>query len=145
MFGMLAIDIIYYLITIKGGRFAARVIRKLDNHYLNRLKKKGPEHKLKNLFILSLIPKLRQFAPVYAGTAEIPWKKFVLIDLLSTQVVALAGVYAGVFFYKRLQDIFKELEYMRHFTFLLFLVVLFVISFFLFRKGLRKNIPPKGK
>lgn len=94
--------------------------------YINGMEK----HAVRTLLILSFIPKIRFFSPVFAGLFKVKWSTFFIVNGVGTIIFITVYIAAGMLFHPGLEYLLKELEMLRHFIFAIFLVVITAAVFF---------------
>jgi membrane-associated protein len=138
--GLTIIDSVFYWLAFSGNkwinRFKNNISEKLQKKYLKGLK----EHRVRTLLLLSFIPKLRFFSPIFAGMFRVRWQTFFVVNGIGTVIFVIGYIAAGMLFKNSLEYLLKEVELLRHSIFIVFMVLITLVVFFKFsRKLIRKN------
>lgn len=138
--GLTIIDSVFYWLAYSGNklinRFKNNISEKLQEKYLKGLK----EHSVRTILILSFIPKVRFFSPIFAGMFHVRWQTFFVVNGIGTIIFIAGYIAAGMLFNKSLEYLLKEVELLRHSIFIVFMILITIGVFFKFtRKLIRKN------
>ncbi|MFV8326305.1 DedA family protein [Flavobacterium sp. ZS1P14] len=138
--GLTIIDSVFYWLAYSGNklinRFKNNISEKLQEKYLKGLK----EHNVRTILLLSFIPKVRFFSPIFAGMFHVRWQTFFVVNGIGTIIFIIGYIAAGMLFNKSLEYLLKEVELLRHSIFIVFMILLTIGVFFKFtRKLIRKN------
>lgn len=138
--GLTIIDSVFYWLAYSGNklinRFKNNISDKLQEKYLKGLK----EHNVRTILILSFIPKVRFFSPIFAGMFHVRWQTFFVVNGIGTIIFIAGYIAAGMLFNKSLEYLLKEVELLRHSIFIVFMILITIGVFFKFtRKLIRKN------
>lgn len=139
--GLTIIDNVFYWLAYSGNKLINRlknsISEKLQEKYLKGLK----EHHVRTLLLLSFIPKVRFFSPIFAGIFRVKWQTFFIVNGVGTIIFIIVYIAVGMLFHSSLEYLMKEVELLRHSIFIVFMVVITVIVFFKFRsKKIRKSL-----
>jgi membrane-associated protein len=121
------IDLIYFYLTKSGSHLLAKFTKraqssKSGNRYAERLKKKM----FLTLLILSFIPRVRLFAPVYVALAKQPLKKFLLYSGGSLSIFTTVYIGLGMLFHRSLSTLLAKTQTTGHIIFIAAMMVLTV-------------------
>lgn len=138
--GVTIIDSVFYWLAYSGNkiinRFKNNFSEKLQEKYLKGLK----EHKVRTILLLSFIPKVRFFSPIFAGMFHVKWQTFFVVNGIGNIIFILFYIAVGMLFHSSLEYLLKEVELLRHSIFTIFMVVITIVVFFKFRrKTIRKS------
>lgn len=138
--GLTIIDNVFYWLAYSGNKLINRlknsISEKLQEKYLKGLK----EHHVRTLLLLSFIPKVRFFSPIFAGIFRVKWQTFFIVNGVGTIIFIIVYIAVGMLFHSSLEYLMKEVELLRHSIFIVFMVVITVVIFFKFRsKTIRKS------
>lgn len=137
--GLLITDNFLFYLGRKGSRFTRKMVARLSGKMLERIEE-NMKHSKVTIFVLGLIPKLRFIAPVIAGTVQVSWKYFFVINSLTTLFYVAFYMMVGIFFHEGLKEIPHEFHLLRHSVFIfLMLAVTAILSFKLGQKYLRSR------
>ncbi|MFV5685289.1 DedA family protein [Flavobacterium sp. GB2R13] len=138
--GVTIIDTVFYWLAYSGNklinRFKNNISEKLEEKYLKGL----IEHHFRTLLLLSFIPKVRFFSPIFAGMFRVKWQTFFVINGIGTIIFIIVYIAVGMLFHSSLEYLLKEVELLRHSIFIVFMVVITIVVFFKFsRKTIHKS------
>jgi membrane protein DedA with SNARE-associated domain len=138
--GVTIIDTIFYWLAYSGNklinRFKDNISEKLQEKYLKGLK----EHHVRTILLLSFIPKVRFFSPIFAGMFRVKWQTFFIINGIGTIIFIIVYIGVGMLFHSSLEYLLKEVELLRHSIFIVFMVIITIVVFFKFgRKTIHKS------
>ena len=102
--------------------------------------KKLEQNPIKTLLILSFIPKIRFFSPIFAGLYHVKWRLFFLVNGLGTIIFVMIYIAAGMFLHNSLEYLLKELEIIQHSICIIFMVIITLVVFFRFKKKNKHKI-----
>ena len=132
--GLTIIDNLFYWLSFSGNkliiRFKNKIGEKMRQKYINGME----NHAVRTLLILSFIPKIRFFSPIFAGLFKVKWSTFFIVNGVGTIIFIAVYIVAGMLFHSGLAYLLKELEMLRHFIFVIFMVVITIIVFFKFTR-----------
>ncbi|MFV5697976.1 DedA family protein [Flavobacterium sp. ZT3R17] len=132
--GVTIIDTIFYWLAYSGNklinRFKNSVSEKLQEKYLKGLK----EHHVRTILLLSFIPKVRFFSPIFAGMFRVKWQTFFIVNSIGTIIFIIVYIAVGMLFHSSLEYLLKEVELLRHSIFIVFMIVITIVVFFKFRR-----------
>ncbi|KIA86362.1 DedA family protein [Flavobacterium sp. AED] len=132
--GVTIIDTVFYWLAYSGNklinRFKNSVSEKLQKKYLKGLK----EHHVRTILLLSFIPKVRFFSPIFAGMFRVKWQTFFVVNGIGTIIFIIVYIALGMLFHSSLEYLLKEVELLRHSIFIVFMVVITIVVFFKFRR-----------
>jgi membrane protein DedA with SNARE-associated domain len=138
--GVTIIDTAFYWLAYSGNklinRFKNNISEKLQEKYLKGLK----EHHVRTILLLSFIPKVRFFSPIFAGMFRVKWQTFFVVNGIGTIIFIIVYIAVGMLFHSSLEYLLKEVELLRHSIFIVFMVVITIVVFFKFsRKTIHKS------
>ncbi|TQD23811.1 DedA family protein [Methanolobus vulcani] len=126
-------DILLYWLSRNGNKLLSRFDNNKDKKTIARYEDLMEHHGGKTIFTFRLIVGLRVFGPVVAGSAKVPWRKFVFYDLLALLVFYPFLITTGYIFHSNLQNLITDISILGHVIF--FAVVgLFTIILSLYHK-----------
>lgn len=132
--GLSIIDNVFYWLAFSGNRIINRLRNALSNKLQIKYSQKLKENPVRTLLILSFIPKIRFFSPIFAGLFRVKWRLFFWVNGLGTILFVTIYIAAGMLFHHSLEYLLKELEVIRHSVFIISMLILTVIVFFKFKK-----------
>ncbi len=134
MAGLLASDIIMYLLSKKGNRFVTMFYEKF---FAPRLESKrgwleaNPE---KVIFFSRFLVQLRFLGPFLAGQMQVPWRTFLTYELAALVIYVPTFIAAGYYFQDRIEHIASGVGIIRNVIIIVIgLVLLVSISKFVYR------------
>ncbi|WP_367771139.1 VTT domain-containing protein [Flavobacterium sp. WC2421] len=132
--GLTIIDNLFYWLAFSGNklidRFKNKIGEKMQKKYIDGMEK----HSVRTLLLLSFIPKIRFFSPIFAGLFHVKWRTFFIVNGFGTLIFITLYIAAVMLFHNSLEYLLKELEFVRHFIFVLLMIVITIVLFFKFRK-----------
>ncbi|WP_413997638.1 DedA family protein [Flavobacterium sp. W1B] len=131
--GLTIIDNIFYWLAFSGNKIINRLKNAVSEKLQIKYSKKLEQNPVRTLLILSFIPKIRFFSPIFAGLFRVKWSLFFLVNGLGTIVFVIVYIAVGMLFHHSLEYLLKELEIIRHSIFVGFMIVITLIVFFRFK------------
>lgn len=136
--GLTIIDTVFYWLAFSGNklinRFKNNVSEKIQEKYLKGLK----NHNVRTILLLSFIPKVRFFSPIFAGMFHVKWSLFFVVNGIGTVIFIIIYIAAGMLFHNSLAYLLKEVEILRHSIFIGFMIVITIFIFFRFTRNSKK-------
>jgi membrane protein DedA with SNARE-associated domain len=126
--GLLTTDNLLFYLALKGNKFSQKLLCKINHELLDKIKNKLQKKATLTIFIGALVPKLRFFNPLIAGSINIKFKIFFFANALATLLYVAAYMCIGILFHNQLNYILKKLAYVQHG---IFLVVMVAIAIFI--------------
>ena len=126
--GLLTTDNLLFYLALKGNKFSQKLLRKINHELLDKIKNKLQKKVALTIFIGALVPKLRFFNPLIAGSINIKFKIFFFANALATLLYVAAYMCIGILFHNQLNYILKKLAYVQHGV---FIVVMVAIAIFI--------------
>ena len=133
--GLLATDNVLYYLSLKGNKLAKKLLSKINPAIMERIERNFKERSVKTLFVTALIPKLRFFSPIIAGTLKVRWPTFLFINGGATLFYVIVYMCIGIFFHNQLTAVLKKLDFVQHG---IFIVVMIIVAVFVAVKA--KNL-----
>ena len=134
--GLTIIDSVFYWLAYSGNklinRFKKNSSKKLQENYLKGLK----EHKVRTILLLSFIPKVRFFSPIFAGMFRVKWQTFFVVNGIGTIIFILIYIAVGMLFHSSLEYLLKQVELLRHSIFIGSMILITLVVFFKFTRKL---------
>ncbi|TSC95969.1 MAG: hypothetical protein Athens101426_527 [Parcubacteria group bacterium Athens1014_26] len=121
-------DNILFWLSRKGSKYVEYFEKKIMDEKFAKYKKLIDEHMNKTVFFLRFISTLRLLGPFLAGSKKTAWKKFQIFDLLALMIYVPMLVFLGSLFYSQLAVFIIKIHALRHAFFVLFLIVLGILS-----------------
>jgi membrane-associated protein len=131
--GLTIIDNIFYWLAFSGNKVINRLKNTISKKVQIKYSKKLEEHTVRTLLILSFIPKIRFFSPIFAGLFKVKWRLFFVINGIGTIIFITIYIAAGMLFHNSLEYLLKELEIVQHSVFIVFMILITVVVFFTFK------------
>src|SRR5680860_1917540 len=78
--GLMMVDNIYFYLSYTGNKWTQNLQKKKRAQLIKKFQYKLQKHKVRTLFIIAFIPKVRFFGPILAGLSKLPYKQFFLIN-----------------------------------------------------------------
>ena len=138
--GLTIIDNAFYWLTFSGNKLISRLTNAVSEKLRVKYSKKLEQNPIKTLLILSFIPKIRFFSPIFAGLYHVKWRLFFLVNGLGTIIFVMIYIAAGMFLHNSLEYLLKELEIIQHSIFIIFMVIITLVVFFRFKKKNKHKI-----
>lgn len=136
--GLTIIDTVFYWLAFSGNklinRFKNNVSEKIQEKYLKGLK----NHDVRTILLLSFIPKVRFFSPIFAGMFHVKWSLFFVVNGIGTVIFIIIYIAAGMLFHNSLAYLLKEVEILRHSIFIGFMIIITIFIFFRFQRNSKK-------
>jgi membrane protein DedA with SNARE-associated domain len=126
--GLLTTDNLLFYLALKGNKFSQKLLRKINHELLDKIKKKLQKKAAVTIFIGALVPKLRFFNPLIAGSINIKFKIFFIANALAALLYVAVYMCIGILFHNQLNYILKKLAYVQHGV---FIVVMVAIAIFI--------------
>jgi len=120
--GLLITDNFLFYLSKQGNKFSKKLLSKLNHKLIERIKNKLRKKAGATIFVGALVPKLRFFNPIIAGTVEVTWKQFLIFNAAATLLYVTVYMFIGIFFHNQLTMILKKLSYMQHTIFILVMI-----------------------
>ncbi|HTL81251.1 MAG TPA: DedA family protein [Bacteroidia bacterium] len=133
--GFITVDVIYYFLSRSGSGFIKRITGKTRNRFAERYGERLKDHFAKTLLILCFIPRMRMFGPVFSGMMKLPFRKFLLFDMIGLVLFTAIYLSIGIVFHRSLHAVFAEVETTQHIIFFSAMLVGAIVVIFFFRKG----------
>jgi membrane protein DedA with SNARE-associated domain len=134
--GLLTTDNLLYYLALKGNKFSQKLIKKINYKLLDDIKARLKNKGAITIFIGALIPKLRFFNPLIAGSIKIRFKIFFFANAGATLLYVAVYMGVGILFHTQLNYVLKKLQYVQHG---IFIAVMAVIAIFVVLK-MRKYV-----
>ena len=127
--GLLATDNLLFYLALKGNKFSHKLLNKINHNLLENIKNKLKNKAALTIFIGALVPKLRFFNPLIAGSIGIKFKIFSLANAAATLLYVAVYMSVEIVFHRQLNYILKKLEYVQHviFTGVMIILAIFII------------------
>jgi membrane protein DedA with SNARE-associated domain len=142
--GLLVTDNLLFYFAFKGNKFSQKLLKKINHELLDKIKVRLQKKAAITIFIGALVPKLRFFNPLIAGSINIKFRIFFFANALATALYVVVYMSIGILFHRQLNFILKKLDFLQHGV---FIGVMIVIALFLIIKMskliLEKNKPKK--
>src|SRR5205085_4536116 len=117
------IDVIYFWLTKSGNKLVKKLTKKSSgNSVLKRYKEKMKKNLPKTLFILSFIPRIRLLSPVFVALAGLPFRKFILYNVLALALFITVYISLGFIFNKSLSSFLSKFVTYQDIVFIAFVV-----------------------
>ncbi len=136
--GFITIDLIYFGLTHSGSKLILRFTGKLENQRMARYKNLLKEHPFKALLVLCFIPRMRLLAPTFAALLKIPFKKFLLYDVITLCIFTSLYILLGVLFHASLRPLIEKTQVLGHVIFIGAMVVMTLVTFLIIRDKKKK-------
>lgn len=133
-FGLTIIDSVYYWLAFSGNKLVNHLKNNISEKLMEKYLKGLKEHRIRTLLLLSFIPKIRFFSPVFAGVFRVKWRSFFLVNGIGTIIFIIIYIGIGMLFHNSLEYLLKEIETVRHSVFIGFMIVTTVWMFFKFKR-----------
>ena len=110
-------DILLYWLSKNGNKLLSRFDHNKDKKKVARYERLMQDHGAKTIFTFRLIVGLRFFGPIVAGSANVPWRKFVFYDLLALLTFYPILITSGYIFHSNLQNLITDVSVLSHVIF----------------------------
>ena len=142
--GLLATDNLLYYLALKGNKFSKKLIERINHDLLDKIKKRLKNKAALTIFIGALIPKLRFFNPLIAGSINIRFKIFFLANAAATLLYVATYMSVGILFQARLNYVLKKLRYVQHGIFIgvmaaITIFIILTMKKYVFEKNAGRN------
>ncbi len=124
--GLLTTDNALYYLTLKGNRLTKKLLSKINAKVMERIERNFKGRSVKTLFVTALIPKLRFFSPIIAGTLKVRWPTFLFINGGATLFYVIVYMCLGIFFHNQLTTVLKKLDFVQHGVFITVMIIIAV-------------------
>jgi len=117
-------DNISFWFARAGGRWLDRLTQRLGKAFPGRYADRMRTHAGKTLIVMTLIPNVRFFAPIVAGSLQTPWRRFFLFD--APGVLLYVGIYLtlGYHSHRQMDRLTQAFDTYRHVAVYALLLVL---------------------
>lgn len=122
--GLLTTDNALFYLSKKGRRFTDKLQRNYNGKLLSRFKKEIHTHTTRTLVLCALLPKVRFLSPIIAATSGIDWKRFFIINSLTTCAYVTVYTVSGVLFHQGLSNILSQMQTVQHLVFILTVTII---------------------
>lgn len=129
--GLITTDNLLFFLALKGNKFSQKLLKKINHELLDKIKNKLQKRGAITIFIGALIPKLRFFNPLIAGSINIKFKIFFFANTLATLLYVAVYMLIGILFQRQLNYVLKKLSLVQH---SIFIGVMIIIAIFLIIK-----------
>ena len=119
--GLLAGDSLLFYLAKLGGSYATNLRARVNKIGLEKTWIFSPKQPLRPVFILRFLTGIRFIAPIYAGFEDVPWKWYLLIDLLSLIIFVPSMLWLGYEFHTSIIAFIAGFEVVRHTVFIIVL------------------------
>jgi membrane-associated protein len=129
LMAFITVDMLYFFLTKSGNKLVKRLTERKSS-LMMRYREKLEKHFGLTLFLLCFIPRMRLLGPVFAGVMNVPFKKFVLFDLLGLSIFTSVYILLGMVFHQSLHMYLAHTETLKYIIFIssmIFLTVLIVV------------------
>jgi membrane-associated protein len=121
------IDLIYFYLTKSGSKLLAKITKRAQNSQSgNRYSERLQKNMFVTLLIISFIPRVRLFAPVYVALAKQPLPKFLLYSMSCLSIFTAIYIGLGMLFHRSLSTLIAKTQTTGHIIFIAAMVVLTV-------------------
>jgi membrane-associated protein len=121
------IDLIYFYLTKSGSKLLAKITKRARNSQSgNRYSEGLQKNMFVTLLIISFIPRVRLFAPVYVALANQPLPKFLLYSMSCLSIFTAIYIGLGMLFHRSLSTLIAKTQTTGHIIFIAAMVVLTV-------------------
>ncbi len=121
-------DNILFWFSKRSSGYVEYFEKKIMEEKFAKYKKLMDEHMNKTVFFLRFISTLRLLGPFLAGSKKTAWKKFQIFDLLALMIYVPTLIFLGSIFYSQLAVFVIKIHALRHASFVLFLIILGILS-----------------
>lgn len=127
LLGLMLVDNTYYFLAFRGNKYIQGLQKKKRRLILKKFQEKLNKHQVRTLFIIAFIPKVRFFGPILAGISKMKYKNFFLINLCGSLIYVGLYLSLGIFFHTAMENLFKEVDIVRHSIFGGFMLLMAVV------------------
>lgn len=124
MFAFLLIDNSFFYLAKIGSKFISKFEKRASKKIFLKYKSKMIKNMPKMLLILTFIPRIRFFGPIFAGIIKVDWKRFLFYDALALLIYVSFYVSLGYFFHSALDLIMEEINRFQHIIFYITMIVI---------------------
>jgi membrane protein DedA with SNARE-associated domain len=128
-------DILLYWLSRNGNKLLSRFDNNKDKKKIARYEHLMENYGGKTIFTFRLIVGLRFFGPVVAGSAKVPWRKFVFYDIMALSVFYPFLITAGYIFHSNLQNLITDISILSHVIFFAVVGLLTIILTLYYKKS----------
>lgn len=132
--GFLTIDIAYYFLAKGGSKLLENKVKKPKSRFINSFKDKLRDNMPKTLLILCFIPRMRLWAPIMIGSMKLPFKKFLLFDVIGLSLFTTVYLSLGVVYHASVSTAIGKINGYQHIIVLAAVVIMTMIIFLIARK-----------
>jgi membrane-associated protein len=128
-------DILLYWLSKNGSKLLSRFDSNKNKKKIARYEHLMENHGGKTIFTFRLIVGLRFFGPVVAGSANVPWRKFVFYDLLALLSFYPVLITAGYIFHSNLQNLITDVSVLSHVIFFAVMGLIAIVLSIYYKKN----------
>ena len=136
--GLLLADNILFYLSFKSQDYTKKLTQGYSVKVLNRLRDRLKNNGTQTLIICALLPKVRFLSPLIAATSGITWKKFFVVNSLTTLAYLTFYISGGILFHHSLARLLLRMESARHLIFIVTMAAILAIVIFCVKKYLIK-------
>ena len=130
----ITVDTVYFQLTLSGNKLIQKITSKTQGNKTNKYKEQLKNHTFKTLLILSFIPRMRLFGPVFVALLKIPYKRFLLYDIASLALFTSIYIALGVLFHKSLSSLISKTQSLTNIIFFSAIGVMVVLTVVMIKK-----------
>ena len=137
--GFLIVDTIYFFVSKRGSLWIKKKTRG-SSSVMKSLESKLKRYTLRTMVVLCFVPRMRMFAPILAGSIKLPFRRFLLFEVIALMPFTAIYLLLGFFFNKSLQKFIKQATGLQNVIFFAALLIVAVVIILLMRR--RKKHKP---
>ena len=137
--GFITVDLVYFYLTKTGNKLIYKLAKKQESPIEKKYKNKLKNHTFKTLLILCFIPRMRLLGPVFVALSKLPFKRFILYDVISLSLFTTIYISLGMIFSKSLSSLISVSNGIGNIIFIAALIVMSVLTFIIIKKLNKKQ------
>ena len=130
----ITVDTVYFQLTLSGNKLIKKITSNNKSGTTNKYKEALKNHTFKTLLILSFIPRMRLFGPVFIALLKIPYKRFLLYDITTLTLFTSIYISLGIFFHKSLSSLISETQSLTNIIFFAAMAVMIILTVIIIKK-----------
>jgi len=131
--GFLIIDSIYFILSKKGSSLIKKKTEG-SSSFMESYRNKLKHHTFKAVFVVCFIPRMRLFAPILAGSIGLPFKKFLLFDVVALTAFTTVYILLGIIFNRSLGAVITKTKGLQNIVFFATVAIIAITLIFFIRK-----------
>ncbi len=106
----IVVDSVYFFLPRANSKWMKRMNKRIDHSRIGALKEQFNKHYGRTILLFCFIPRMRFWAPILSSITGVPYKKFILFDLVGLGLFTTGYILTGMLFHNGLKTLFKDFE-----------------------------------